>query len=141
MSLWAVAQREVGRSGTHLSIINFAGREQGRQRVVAGNDKTSDVNEELAGDVKEDQEEVKCRDTQNSVDLGHRRLLLEIVESGVFRQLGAHKVVSDMFSVLMIMRQLHRASQSSTLVIACQRQKRALTSLSSCEMWDWARSW
>jgi len=70
-----------------LSIIDLAGAEQGVQRVVAGDEESSDVNEESTGNVEEDQEEVESTEAQDDVDLGHRRLLLEVVEGGVLGQL------------------------------------------------------
>jgi hypothetical protein len=70
-----------------LGVIDFAGAEQGAQRVIAGNDETGNVDEEGAGNVEEDEEEVQACETKDGVDLGHRRLLFEVVEGGVFRQL------------------------------------------------------
>jgi len=72
---------------TYLSVIDLAGAEESGQRVVAGDNKARDVNEELAGDVEEDEEEVEGSKAQDRVDLGHRSLLLKVVEGGVLRQL------------------------------------------------------
>jgi len=70
-----------------LSIIDLAGAEQGRQRVITRNDEAGDVDEESASNVEEDQEEVEGSETKDDVDLGNRGLLLEVVEGGVFGQL------------------------------------------------------
>lgn len=43
---------------TYLSVVDLAGAEQGVQRVVAGDDEPSNVDEELAGNVEKDEEEV-----------------------------------------------------------------------------------
>lgn len=72
---------------THLCVIDLAGAEQRVQRVVAGDDKSSNVDEEFASNVEEDQEEVKTSKTENGVDLGDRGLLLEVVEGGVLGKL------------------------------------------------------
>lgn len=70
-----------------LSVIDLACAEQSSKRVIAGNDKASDIDQELAGDVEKDEEKVEGAETEDSVDLGDRRLLLEVVESGVLGQL------------------------------------------------------
>ena len=79
-------------TSTHLCVIDLAGAEQGSERVVSGNGEASNVHEESASNVEEDEEEVQAGKTEDSVDLGHRCLLLEIVEGGVFRQLRAQCV-------------------------------------------------
>lgn len=43
---------------TYLSVVNFAGAEESVQRVVAGDDESGNVDEELAGDVEKDEEKV-----------------------------------------------------------------------------------
>jgi hypothetical protein len=72
---------------TYLCVIDLAGAEQSVQRVVAGNDESGNVDEELASNVEEDEEEVETGKTENGVDLGHGGLLLEVVEGGVLGQL------------------------------------------------------
>jgi hypothetical protein len=72
---------------TNLSVINLAGAEQGVQRVVAGDDKASNVDKELASNVEEDEEEVQAGETQDGVGLGDGGLLLEVVEGGVLAKL------------------------------------------------------
>lgn len=71
----------------YLSVVDFAGAEERIQRVVARNDETGNVDEELAGNVEEDEEEVQAGETENSIDLGDGGLLLEVVEGGVFGQI------------------------------------------------------
>ena len=78
--------------GTHLGVIDLARAEQSVQRVVAGNGEAGDVDEEGASDVEEDEEEVQAGEAEDGVDLGHRRLLLEVVEGGVFGQLDSARV-------------------------------------------------
>lgn len=72
---------------TNLSVINLAGAKQGVQRVVAGDDKASNVDKELASNVEEDEEEVQAGETQDGVGLGDGGLLLEVVEGGVLAKL------------------------------------------------------
>ena len=72
---------------THLSVVDFAGAEQCGQRVVAGNDEAGDVDKKGTGNVEKNEEEVEARQSEHGVDLGHRRLLFEVVEGGVFGQL------------------------------------------------------
>jgi hypothetical protein len=71
----------------YLSVVDLAGGEEGIQRVVAGNNESSNVDKELASDVEKDEEEVQARKTKDGVDLGYGRLLLEVVEGGVLGQL------------------------------------------------------
>ena len=72
---------------THLCVIDLAGAEQRVQRVVAGDDKASNVDKELASNVEEDEEEVQAGETQDGVGLGDGGLLLEVVESWVLGEL------------------------------------------------------
>lgn len=80
---------------TYLGVIDLAGAEEGGQRVVAGDDEAGNVDEELAGDVEEDEEKVQSAEAEHGVDLGHRRLLLEVVKRGVLGQLrcGQHAII------------------------------------------------
>lgn len=73
--------------GTHVGVIGLAGGEESLERVVAGDDETSEVDEELSSNVEEDQEEVESAETQDGVDLGDGGLLLEVVEGRVLGQL------------------------------------------------------
>jgi hypothetical protein len=72
---------------TYLSVIDLAGGEQSVQRVVAGDDESSNVDKELASNVEEDEEEVEAGKTEDSVGLGDGGLLLEVVEGGVLGEL------------------------------------------------------
>lgn len=69
---------------TYLSIINFASAEKRVQGVVAGNDEPSEVHEEFAGDVEEDEEEIDPNKAKEGIDLRYGCLLLEIVQGGIF---------------------------------------------------------
>jgi hypothetical protein len=53
-----------------LGVVDFAGAEQGVEGVVAGDDESSNVDEELASNVEEDEEEVQAGEAKNSIDLG-----------------------------------------------------------------------
>lgn len=70
-----------------LSVVNLAGAEERIERVVSWNDEASEVGEDLAAEVEEDQEEVESKDAENSVDLWDGGLLLEVVEDWVLGQL------------------------------------------------------
>lgn len=72
---------------TYLRVINLAGTEERIERVIPRQYETSKVDEKLAGDVKENQEEVQAEESKDDVDLGDRGLLLEIVESWIFGEL------------------------------------------------------
>ena len=76
-----------GNSWTNLSIINLARREQGIQRVIAGDQKAGKVNEELASNVEEDQEEVNADKAEENIDLRDRGLFLQIVKSRILGKL------------------------------------------------------
>lgn len=71
----------------YLSIISFAGAEQSLQRVVARDDESSHVYEELASNVEENKEEINANKAEEGVNLWNRRLLLEVVECRVLGQL------------------------------------------------------
>lgn len=72
---------------THLSVIPSTRCEQGVNGVVTGDKETSEVNEELAGDVKEDEEEVDADKTQDRIHLGDIGLALQVVKDGVLGEL------------------------------------------------------
>lgn len=72
---------------TYLSVISLAGTEQGLQRVIARDNEARKVHEKLARDIEEDEEEVDAGDSQKGIDLGNRRLLLEVVEGRILGQL------------------------------------------------------
>lgn len=73
--------------GQPLGVIRLCRGEQGLERVVAGNDKAGNVDEQLAGNVEEDEEEVEGTEAKDEVDLGDGGLLLKVGEDGVLGQL------------------------------------------------------
>jgi hypothetical protein len=70
-----------------VGVIGLALGEEGLERVVAGDEEASKVDEELASNVEEDEEEVEGTETEDDVDLGDGALLLKVVEGRVLRQL------------------------------------------------------
>ena len=72
---------------TNLSVINLAGAEQGVLRVVAGDDEASKVDEELASNVEENEEEVQGTEAEDHVNLGDIGLLLKLLQLRVLGQL------------------------------------------------------
>lgn len=72
---------------SYLSIIGGASGEEGMERVVARNSETGEVDEELAENVEEDEEEVDADNTQEGVDLGDGGLPLQVVEDRVLGEL------------------------------------------------------
>ncbi len=65
----------------------LGGGEEGIERIVRGNDEAGDVRKKLTAEVEDDKEEVEGDDANNSVGLGDRGTLLEVIESGVFGKL------------------------------------------------------
>ena len=76
--------------GQPLGVIALAGGEKGLEGVVAGEEETGKVDEELAGNVEEDQEGVNTNQTQDHIDLGNTGLTLEVVQNRVLGELS-HK--------------------------------------------------
>jgi hypothetical protein len=70
-----------------VGVIGLSLGEQSLERVVTRDDEASKVDEELASDVEEDEEEVEGTETEDDVDLGDGALLLKVVESRVLGQL------------------------------------------------------
>jgi len=70
-----------------LGIIRFVDAEQGLERIVSGNDETSNICKELTTDVEEDEGEVSCDQTEEGIDLRNRCLLLEVVQSWILGKL------------------------------------------------------
>ena len=70
-----------------MGVIGLARGEESLERVVAGNEEASKVDEELASNVEEDEEEVEGTETEDDVDLGDGALLLKVVEGRVLGQL------------------------------------------------------
>lgn len=76
---------------SYLSVICGTGSKQRVERVVSGNQETGKVNQELAGNVKENEEKVDSDDTQDGVDLGDWGLSLKVVEKRVLGELREKK--------------------------------------------------
>lgn len=72
---------------THLGVIRGARSEEGLERVVTGEEETGEVNEELASDVEENEEEVDADKTQDDIDLGDAGLALQVVQNRVLGKL------------------------------------------------------
>lgn len=70
----------------------LGGGEQRLERVVARDQESSDVGQELTAKVKDDKEKVERDETDDGVGLGDRSALLEIVQGGVPGQLKATHV-------------------------------------------------
>jgi len=70
-----------------LSIIASAGAEQRIERVVGWQDEAGNVDQELAGNVEEDEEEIESSKAKDGIDLGNRGLLLKILEHRILGQL------------------------------------------------------
>ena len=70
-----------------MGVIGLGLGEESLERVVAGDEEASKVDEELASNVEEDEEEVEGTETEDDVDLGDGALLLEVVEGRVLGQL------------------------------------------------------
>ena len=70
-----------------MGVIGLGGGEEGVEGVVGGQGEAGGVDQELAGNVKEDEEEVEGAESEDYVDLWDAGLLLEVVESWVFREL------------------------------------------------------
>lgn len=70
-----------------MGVIGLGLGEQSLERVVTRDDEASKVDEELASDVEEDEEEVEGTETEDDVDLGDGALLLKVVEGRVLGQL------------------------------------------------------
>ena len=80
--------RKLGRHYAYLSIVGGASREQSIERVVSRNGEANEVDKKLARNVEEDKEEEDQAKAEERIGLRHRRLLLEVVESWIFGQLG-----------------------------------------------------
>lgn len=78
----------MGSSKSYLGVIGGTLGEQGLERVVTRQEETSQVDEELASNVKEDQEKVDSHKAQDGVNLGDGGLTLQVVENGVLGQLS-----------------------------------------------------
>lgn len=72
---------------SYLSVIDLACAEQSIQRVIPWDDKPSNVDEELASNVEEYEEEVDRSQPQKGVHFGDSCLFLKIVEGGILGKL------------------------------------------------------
>lgn len=70
-----------------LGIILLGGSKERIERVVSGEDKASEVGEELASKVEDDEEEVESNEADGGIGLGNTGGLLEVVEGRVLGQL------------------------------------------------------
>jgi hypothetical protein len=70
-----------------LSVISLSSREEGVKGVVGGENEASEVDEQLTGNIKEDQEGVDTAQTKDNVDLGDRGLALKVVKDRVLGEL------------------------------------------------------
>lgn len=71
-----------------LSIVSCGVSKEGGKRVVAGDDEASEVGEELATEVKDDEEEVEGGDTNGGIGLGNASLLLQVGDGRVLGELS-----------------------------------------------------
>lgn len=72
---------------SYLSVIDLACAEQSIQRVIPGDDESSDIDKELPRNVEEYEEEVDRGESQKGVHLGDRCLLFKVVEHRVLGKL------------------------------------------------------
>ena len=70
-----------------LGIIMLAGGKERIERVVSGEDESSEVGKELAAEVEDDQEEVESNEANDGIGLGHAGGLLDVDEGRVLGQL------------------------------------------------------
>lgn len=81
-----------------LRVVGGARGEESRQRVVARDDEASEVGEELAAEVEDDEEEVQGGEADGGVGLGDTGLLLKVVEGGVLGELQRRGQYADRVS-------------------------------------------
>jgi hypothetical protein len=74
--------------GKPLGVVVGVVCEESAQRVVTRDDEASDVGQQLAAHVEDDEEEVEGGQANDSIGLGDTSLLLEVVEGGVLGQLS-----------------------------------------------------
>lgn len=78
-----------------LRVVRGAGGEESIERVVAGDDEASQVGEELATEVEDDEEDVDDNEADEGVGLGNADLRLNVVQGGVLGELcGGRPMVS-----------------------------------------------
>ena len=79
--------RQVPTYSKPLGIIVLGGGKERIERVVSGDYEASEVGEELAAEVEDDQEEVESNEADGGISLGNAGGLLEVVEGRVLGQL------------------------------------------------------
>jgi len=70
-----------------LRIIDLAHAEQGLERVIPWDQESGEVHKELAANVEEDEEEIARDQPKDSIGLGDRGLLLQVVQDGILGKL------------------------------------------------------
>ena len=75
-----------------LCIVRFADTEKCFQRIISGNDETSQINEKRPSNIEKDQEEVETDKAEEDINLRNTGLLLKIVESRILGQLSRESV-------------------------------------------------
>ena len=70
-----------------LCIVDFVGAEKRIQRIISRNKKACKIHEELTTNIEKYEEEVACDETEKDISLGNGSLLLQIIESRIFREL------------------------------------------------------
>jgi len=92
-----------------LSVVDLVRTEKSVQGIVAGKDKTGEVNEEFTSDVEEHQEEVEAGQAEYCVDLGDAGLPLKVIQYLVLRQLLVE--LRDLVLCLILKRHLKRCDR------------------------------
>jgi hypothetical protein len=70
-----------------LRIISLVDAKERIEGVVAWDDEASDVCEELTSDVEEDEEEVRCSETEEGIDFWYGGLFLQVVQDWILGKL------------------------------------------------------
>lgn len=112
-----------------LRVVGLRRSKQGIERVVARDTEAGKVGEELTTKIEKNHKEVQRNSTDNGVSLGHRGLLLDLVEDRILRQLEMDISVRPRVFY----------EQLGSKQVAFGNPGR--TSLSSCPMYCWTRSW
>ena len=70
-------------TAAYLGVICLLNAEKSFQRVVTRNNETSSVDQKFASKIEKNQEEVECAQSENDIDFGNGRLLLEVVQDWI----------------------------------------------------------
>lgn len=81
--------------GQPLRVVLLVVGEESSEGVVSGDDEASEVGEELATEVEDDEEEVKSTNTDDGIGLGNAGLSLQVVKRGILGQLSLRVRVAD----------------------------------------------